>query len=71
MTKDERHLPLVRIETTAPPDGFVSGRGTRVFIDGVEWPVFRYEVKGAVNDMQKITLEFTGRVAFLHTEQKP
>lgn len=61
-----RHLPAVHIETTAPEDGFVSGKGTDVFVDGLRWPILHYKVEGGANDTQRITLEFMGRVSFEH-----
>jgi hypothetical protein len=64
-----QHIPNVVI-TTPKADrlGLTPNILTRVTIDGVEWAVTGYQVKGHVNDMQEFTLTFLADVTIVHRD---
>ena len=67
------HIPRVEIVSPAPSNArpFVPVMLSRVKVDGEEWPVTGYEIKGNVDGIQTISLTFHADLTLAHPEAKP
>ena len=64
-----QHIPLVRIVTPEPDRlGMTPAVLTRLTVDGEEWAVVAYEIKGRVDGIQRLVLEFLADVTVRHPE---
>ena len=66
-----QHLPRVRIVTPEPDRlGMTPAIFTKLTVDGEEWPVVGYAIKGHVDGIQQVTLTFLADVTVTHPEPK-
>lgn len=64
-----QHIPVVRIVTPEPDrHGITPAVLSRLTVDGLEWPVVDYAVKGHVDGIQQVTLTFIADVTITHPE---
>jgi hypothetical protein len=67
--KGKPHVPVVRLVTPEPDStGATRAIFTRLTIDGQEWAVIDYAIKGHVDGIQHVTLTFLADVTVGHPE---
>ena len=63
------HIPRVRLVTIRPDAmGVVRAIFNSVYVDGEEWAIVDYHVKGSVDGIQQVTLTFLADVTIEHKE---